>query len=49
MENGNLATRKLSRNCGKSANILEIKAGHRIVCNTMDIAKTINEHFSNVA
>ena len=38
-----------SRNSGKSANILEIKADHRIVSNPMDIAQTINEHFSNVA
>ena len=37
-----------SRNSGKSANILEIKADHRIVSNPMDIAETINEHFSNV-
>ena len=32
-----------------TANILEIKADHRIVSNPMDIAETINEHFSNVA
>ena len=38
-----------SRNSGKSASILEIKADHRIVSNPMDIAETINEHFSNVA
>ena len=37
-----------SRNCGKSANILEIKADNRIVSNPMDIAETINGHFSNV-
>ena len=38
-----------ARNSGKSPNILEIKADHRIVSNPMDIAETINEHFSNVA
>ena len=38
-----------SRKSGKSANILEIKADHRIVSNSMDIAETINEYFSNVA
>ena len=38
-----------SHNSGKSANILEIKADHRIVSNPMDIAETINEHFLNVA
>jgi len=38
-----------SRNSGKSANILEIKADNRIVSNPMDIAETINGHFSNVA
>ena len=38
-----------SRNSGKSANILENKADHKIVSNPMDIAETINEHFSNVA
>ena len=38
-----------SRNSGKSASILEIKADHRIESNPMDIADTINEHFSNVA
>ena len=37
-----------SRNSGKSANILEIKADHRIVSNPTDIAETINEHSSNV-
>ena len=38
-----------SRNSGKSANILEIKADNRIVSSPMDIAEAINEHFSNVA
>ena len=38
-----------SRNSGKSANILEIKADHRIVNDPMDRAETIYEHFSNVA
>ena len=37
-----------SHNSGKSANILEIKADHRTVSNPMDIAETINKHFSNV-
>ena len=41
--------RLTSRNSGKSANILEIKADHGIVSNPIDIAKIINEHFSNVA
>ena len=36
-----------SRNSGKSGNILEIKADHRIVSNPMDIAETINEHYNN--
>ena len=38
-----------SRNSGKSANILEIKADNRIVSNPMDIAESINGNFSNVA
>ena len=38
-----------SRNSGKSANILEIKADNRILSNPMDIAETIDGHFSNVA
>ena len=38
-----------SRNSGKSANILEIRADNRMVSNPVDIADTINAHFSNVA
>ena len=38
-----------SRNSGKSANILEIKADNRIVSSPMDLAEAINEHLSNAA
>ena len=38
-----------SRNSRKSTNILEIKVYNKIVSNPMDIAETINNHFTNVA
>ena len=38
-----------SRNSRKSTNILEIKVDDKIVSNPMDIAETINDHFTNVA
>ena len=38
-----------SRNSRKSTNILEIKVDNKIVSNPMDIAETINDHFTNVA
>ena len=38
-----------SRNSCKSTNILEIKVDDKIVSNPMDIAETINDHFTNVA
>ena len=34
------------RNSGKTSNILEIKADNKIVSNTVDVAETINEHFT---
>ena len=37
-----------SRNSGKSTNSLEIKADNEILSNPMDIAETINDHFTNV-
>ena len=38
-----------SRNSGKTSNILEIKAGNKIVRNPVEIAETFNEHFTNIA
>ena len=38
-----------SRNSGKSTNILEIKVDNKIASNPLDIAETINDHFTNVA
>ena len=38
-----------SRHSGKTSNILEIKADNKIVSNLVDIAETINEHFTNIS
>ena len=45
----NVINELTSRNSGKSTNILEIKVDNKIVSNPMDIAETINDHFTNVA
>ena len=45
----NVINELISRNSGKSTNILEIKVDDKIVSNPLDIAETINDHFTNVA
>ena len=45
----NVINELTSRNSGKSTNILEIKVDNKIASNPMDIAETINDHFTNVA
>ena len=45
----NLINELASRNNGKTSNLLEIKADNKIVSNPVDIAETINEHFTNIA
>ena len=42
----NVINELTSRNSGKSTNILEIKVDNKIVSNLMDIADTINVHFT---
>ena len=44
----NVINELTSRNSGKSTKILEIKVD-KIASNPMDIAETINDHFTNVA
>ena len=36
-------------NSGKTSIIVEIKADNKIISNPVDIAETINEHFTNIA
>lgn len=38
-----------SSNSRKSTNILKIKVDNKIISNHIDIAETINDHFTNVA
>ena len=45
----NVINELTSRNSGKSTNILEIKVDDKIASNPLDIAETINDHFTNVA
>ena len=45
----NVINELTSRNSGKSTNILEIKVDNKIASNPLDIAETINDHFTNVA
>ena len=45
----NVINELTSRNSGKSTNTLEIKVDNEILSNPMDIAETINDHFTNVA
>ena len=45
----NVINELTSRNSGKSTNILEIKVDNKIASNPIDIAETINDHFTNVA
>ncbi|XP_068741900.1 uncharacterized protein [Montipora capricornis] len=45
----NLINELTSRHSDKTSNILEIKADNKIVSNSVDIAETINEHFTNIA
>ena len=45
----NLINELTSRHSNKTSNILEIKADNKIVSNLVDIAETINEHFTNIA
>ena len=46
----NVINELTSRNSGKSTNTLEIKVDNEIlISNPMDIAETINDHFTNVA
>ena len=45
----NLINELISRNSSKTSNILEIKADNKVVSNPIDIAETINEHFTNIA
>ena len=45
----NVINELTSRNSGKSTNNLEIKVDNKIASNPMDIAETINDHFTNVA
>ena len=45
----NVINELTSHNSGKSANSLEIKVDNKTVSNPMDIAGTINDHFTNVA
>ena len=45
----NVINELTSRNSGKSTNTLEIKVDNEIlISNPMDIAETINDHFTNV-
>ena len=45
----NVVNELTSRNSSKSTNILEIKVDNKIASNPLDIAETINDHFTNVA
>ena len=50
IKHGNVINELTSRNSGKSTNTLEIKVDNEIlISNPMDIAETINDHFTNVA
>ena len=44
----NLISELTSRNSGNTSNILEIKAGNKIVRNLVAIAESFNEHFTNI-
>ena len=45
----NVINELTSHNSGKSTNIFEIKVDNKIASNPMDIAETINDHFTNIA
>ena len=45
----NVINELTSRNSGKSTKIFEIKVDNKIASNPVDIAETINNHFTNVA